>query len=46
MSVAEDIKDNRKGFYRYVASKELGISVGPLQKEKRDLNTLEIFSFS
>lgn len=42
LSVARDIKDKRKGFYRYVARKrKTDDKVGPLQKDMEDLATLD-----
>uniref|UniRef100_A0A8B9GCV8 Reverse transcriptase domain-containing protein n=1 Tax=Amazona collaria TaxID=241587 RepID=A0A8B9GCV8_9PSIT len=43
LSLARDVKDNRKGFYRYIANKrQARDTVGPLQKLSGELATLDL----
>ncbi|KFQ42673.1 hypothetical protein N333_13609, partial [Nestor notabilis] len=43
LNVARDVKENRKGFYRYVANKrKTRDNVGPLQKLSGELATLDL----
>ena len=43
LNLARDVKDNRKGFYRYIAKKrQTRDNVGPLQKPSGELATLDL----
>uniref|UniRef100_A0A672UTJ2 Reverse transcriptase domain-containing protein n=1 Tax=Strigops habroptila TaxID=2489341 RepID=A0A672UTJ2_STRHB len=43
LSLARDVKDNRKGFYRYVANKrQTRDNVGPLRKLSGELATMDL----
>uniref|UniRef100_A0A8B9FTL9 Reverse transcriptase domain-containing protein n=1 Tax=Amazona collaria TaxID=241587 RepID=A0A8B9FTL9_9PSIT len=43
LNLARDVKDNRKGFYRYIADKrQVRDTVGPLQKPSGELATLDL----
>lgn len=43
LSLARDVKDNGKGFHRYIANKRKPRDdVGPLRKETGDLTTLDM----